>query len=155
MTAACRGPTAAEHALPPSNRKIGRKLRPHAIRPEYPTKKSGWTGIGWASGNIIALEAIQDVKVPARKLDLKIMAGSTGKLAKEAGEARTVRRRLAMMHPIEAIVVAKGPLRAKSNNAARLDGNDRMGVMQPNIPKANDGTGTGGPISIRRHLATK
>ena len=77
----CRGPKLAAHALPPSNRNIGSKFNADAIKPEYPTTKSGWTGIGCASGNIMILGAIHDKSEPIKKLDLSLMAGSTGKLA--------------------------------------------------------------------------
>ena len=74
-----RGPKLAAHARPPSNLNIGSKFKEDAIKPEYPTTKSGWTGIGCASGNIMIFGAIHDNKEPIRKLDLSLMAGSTGK----------------------------------------------------------------------------
>ena len=100
-------------------------------------------------------DAIQDINVPAKKLDLITIAGRTGNFANAAGEARTVSKADAMMHPSDAIVVAKGPLRAKSSKAARLGGNDLIGVTHPKVPISNDGIGVGSPILMLRHLATK
>ena len=100
-------------------------------------------------------DAIQDVNVPAKRLDFTITAGRTGNFTNAAGEARTVSKTDAMMHPIEAIVVAKGPLRAKSSKAARLGGKDLIGVTHPKVPISKEGIGVGRPILIRRHLATK
>jgi hypothetical protein len=100
-------------------------------------------------------DTIHDVNVPANKLDLIATAGRTGNVIKATGDARTVSTADARIQPIDAIVVANGPLSARSSKAARLGGNDRIGVTHPKVPISTDGIGVGIPILIRRHLATK
>jgi len=52
----------------------------------------------------------------------------------------------ATIHPIDVMAVTNGPLIATSNNAVRDLGNDRRGVILPNVPICNEGMGTGHPI---------
>jgi hypothetical protein len=155
VTIPCRDPKAAEQARPPSSRKIGKRFKADEMRPAYPTTKSGWTGIGWASGTINTLDANQDVNPPTTALDLNKAAGMNGKWAISAGDALALNRIPLTMQPREATTEVRGPLNAKSKRAARLEGKDRMGVMHPPRPNMKEGMGIGRPILIRRRLATK
>ena len=155
ITAPCRGPMAAAQARPPSNRKMGNKFNADAMRPEYPTMNSGWTGTGCAIGISIVLDDSHDKGQPTKKLDFNRDAGTTGNLAMSMGDACVVKNMPPMMYPKEARMPANGPLNAKSSSAARLDGNDFRGVMHPNSPNCGDGSGTGNPILIFLILATK
>mmetsp|Transcript_23402 Transcript_23402/g.66282 ORF Transcript_23402/g.66282 Transcript_23402/m.66282 type:complete len:262 (-) Transcript_23402:218-1003(-) len=156
MTPPCRSPIAAPDARPPSKRKMGRKLRADDINPAKPTTKSGWMGTGCAAGTSMALGANQESIVPTKKLDFNKIPGKTGNREMVSTDARTLPKIPSSMQAIETADEAAGPTRAMSNNEARLSGNDRSGVMQPNIPKCVDGTGVGRPIRIflRRAIST-
>ena len=101
------------------------------------------------------LDARPEANQPIRKLDFIIMAGTKGKFAMLAGDARIVRKRPPTIQPKETIVAVSGPLSAKSRSAALFGGKDFNGVMHPNNPNCGDGSGTGNPILILLIFATR
>ena len=80
------------------------------------------------------MDANQERIEPIRKLDFIVRAGTTGKLAISIEDALVLNSIPPTKHANDAVTDANGPDNAKSSKSDRVFGNDRNGVMQPNIP---------------------
>ena len=91
-------------------------------------------GIGCDRGSIIIFGASKDTIVPTKKLDLINATGAIASFDIISAGVLIVRRRPKMTIAVEAIIDTIGPLNAKSNKAVRDGGNERNGVIFPNVP---------------------
>ena len=90
-----------------------------------------------------------------RKLVLqRIPVGMAGIFAKAVDVAVVVRRRPPISIQAESSIVATGPLNATSSRSFLVLGNDLSCVLQPSVPKCNEGIGIGRPRDIPRRFAT-
>jgi hypothetical protein len=108
-------------------------------------------GTGWDSGTSIILGATTLTIDPIKKEDFIIAAGTKGYAGRDCEVI--VRLSPETMSIRETSIETPGPLRATSNNAVRVEGKDRRGVIVPNVPTCNEGKGTGSPNLTRCFFA--
>mmetsp|Transcript_59531 Transcript_59531/g.126553 ORF Transcript_59531/g.126553 Transcript_59531/m.126553 type:complete len:247 (-) Transcript_59531:1341-2081(-) len=106
-------------------------------------KNKGCIGIGCERGTIIIFGAMTLTIHPTRKEDFIVAAGTTGKVATDCELIVRLSPKTSSIR--ETSMETPGPLMATSNNAVLVGGNDRRGVIEPNVPTCNDGIGTGDP----------
>mmetsp|Transcript_22676 Transcript_22676/g.33563 ORF Transcript_22676/g.33563 Transcript_22676/m.33563 type:complete len:112 (+) Transcript_22676:391-726(+) len=98
------------------------------------------------AGKAITFGAMMEQNDPTSTLVFIMTAGTTANVVKASEEACTVIEIPEIMHAMDTKAPTKGPLIATSKSAFLVFGNDRNGVIDPNVPICNDGSGTGRPI---------
>lgn len=98
------------------------------------------------AGNAMTFGAITEQSDPTSKLVFIIAAGTTANVVNASDEACVVIEIPDIINAMDAIAPARGPLNATSKSAFLDFGNERNGVMEPNVPICKDGNGTGKPI---------